>query len=263
MSFTEEFKQAKETKTFNESEAPAEAAAPEEIFNQGLPEGAAPVVPSEPAKPAVETPKIRIGTKEFTTPEEAYAYAQELEIARAQDQGFIEGVKASKPQVETPVEIMKSLEERVEEIIFERPKDAVALLIQEITANLTKQYQTDLTDRERQQAGALRLKQEWQNFYEQNKDLAGQEDYVNYILTKNQAEIGPMPVDKAFPALAEKVRESLRSVRASGGKVTELPAGPAAVASGGKGSKAPVATAPEPEEIIDFLAQLKKHSRRS
>lgn len=262
MGFADEVKQTQETKAFTADKG-AEEAAPEEIFNQGLPSGNDPVneevrnVPVEPAPAA----KIRIGTKEFATPDDAYKYAQELEIARAQDQGFIEGIKSAKPEAEVPAE--KSIDEQVEEIIFEDPKKAIKLLRESIKKELEQSTDTKITAKEKQIEAQATLRQEWNNFYDSNKDLVGQQDYVNYILQTNYAELGPLPTAKAFPILAAKVRTGLKAYRDGSGNETELPAGPARVASGSGTSPVKVAVDAPEENKLDFITQIKKHGRRA
>ena len=78
-----------------------------------LPTGSAPVDPNQPVvlqsptpkageeKPEPKTAPIKIAGKEFTSIDEAIAYAEQLEIANREDKAFKEGYEKGKPAEQT------------------------------------------------------------------------------------------------------------------------------------------------------------------
>ena len=133
MGFAEEVAQAKSEKTFTlgeRADTKAEYAqrtdhkavndpAPGQHELDGVaPTGEAPVAAeATPAEEVVSAPpqagsKIRIGTQEFNSVEEAIQYAQDLEMTSVQQEAYLRGQNDAKPK--EAVKLPPSIEEEIE-----------------------------------------------------------------------------------------------------------------------------------------------------
>lgn len=240
-------------------------------FNNSLPVGEAPVTPEgEQAKAQqkaqadaqVERPaaKIKIGTKEFESASEALAYAEELEIARIQEEGFKEGYEAGKPKPEEKSEARKALEEEVEEMLWENPKEALKKLREGIQNEIRTEHRQWVEQQAKAQEQAQRVKALWDSFYTENNDLAESRDVVDYLLEKNKAELGKMEKNKALEKLAELARKQLRITKQAAAPAIVLDSKAAVVA--GVSESTPTKLAPTEEENLDFVKQLASLRRR-
>lgn len=270
--FAEEVKQSQSTR----SEAPPPelpagnpepGAAEAALFNSQAgeaPKSEAPGAQASPsaevasAEPAVETPKIKIGLKSFNSVDEAVAYAQELELAKAQDEAFRQGVEAGKPKPEAVVE--KSIDERIEEKLFENPKQAIKELRESIVAEVKAAYQQDKEQEIRAVAAKAAQEKTWTEFYASNNDLAGYEELVQgHFLQKYWGEVGHIPLNEGLARLADKVRADLKISKEKSLPGRELPSGGAVMASG---SGVTPAAAPAEDKPIDFMSQMAKLRKR-
>lgn len=249
-----------------------------ESFNEGLaPKGTEvvaaavePVVVATKVDDSAPTKaKIRIGTREFATSEDALVYAQELEIARAQDQGFIEGVKASqKNEPEVP---QKSEEEELEELFFQDPKAAFAKL----RASVKKELETGLdTKVEQQQVAAAQAEARetvWEKFYQDNTDLADYQELISGekhlggpLLQKWWSEVSTKPLDEAMSLIADKARTALK-IQKNKSATTEVLANKSATTvtpAGSTSGKVTGSAENNNDEPIDFISQVRKHGKR-
>ncbi len=251
-----------------------------EAFNEGLetPESAeivaAKATPVADAAAVVdtETPKakIRIGTKEFETPEAAYAYAQELEIARAEDKGFIEGVKQATKKDEPEI-VVKTPEEELEELFFTDPKAA----FKKFNEMIKSQLEGDLTKKDELRAQAEAMAQvrnaTWENFYQSNADLV---DYQELISGKNHeggpllqqwwSEVDKLPLPQAMQIIADKARNALKIQKSKAGTVEELPNKKVTTVTpnGSLEGKVTVSEENNSDEPLDFISQVRKHGKR-
>lgn len=96
-----------------------------------------------------------------------------------------------------------------DKILFEQPKEAVALLRKQIKEEITSEMQGRYTTDQNQ-------RQFWNGFFEQNPDLRQDRDLVEVTMHANLAELGNMKVEEAATRLAELTRE--RILRYSGDK---------------------------------------------
>lgn len=236
-----------------------------EVFNTGLqpeltppahgstatPAAATPATPpasaATPASPAV----IRIGTKEFTKPEEALAYAQDLEAARIETEAFERGKQSMTPA--TPGVKVKTLEDKVAEKLFTNPEEALAEYRQEI-------IKETLSTMNKQTDEKAFVANKWQEFYATNTDLNGMQDLVAWVAEKNRAEIGKLPLEKGLQELAERTRKVVQSIRNQSLPTEELAPGRVVVASAGN---APIPQSmPVVEKPLDFTSQVNKLRKR-
>lgn len=231
------------------------------------PAGEAAVAPTEPGpvdrvleQPAiVPKAKVRIGSHEFASVEEAIAYAQDLELSTVQQDAYKQGLEAAKAKEPVTPEI--SIEEEIENELFENPKAALKKYKDHIL-----KIGLEAINAERQKQDAERKQQEvanqtWQTFYEQNADLAEAKRFVQIAWREHQAELAPMSVEKGFKVLAEKTRALLAEARENSRVSKELPSGPAITTSGTGG---PTTPPPEkPKTMLDFISQVNKHRKRT
>lgn len=259
-------------------EAPAEEPAADDVppfpkdGDPALPAGAAPVDPkakeaeeaakaaAEAAKPPVEEakPKIKIGDKEFDTVEQAVEYAKELEQARREDQAFIDGVKTAKgKEAEAEKPPQKTIDEIVEEKIFEDPKAAIKELREAIKKEMWDEY-SQMTAQEKavaqQKAESERM---WNDFYTGNPELSESKEVVNFLVQKNWDKLKDLPHQKALDQVAEMARTQLKITKEATLPKKELQSGP--VTTAGVSSTATTQQkSTDGEEKLSFTDQLKK-----
>lgn len=240
----------------------------------GLPTGSKPVDPSQPVviqeptlKPGEEKPEpkvapIKIAGKEFTSIDEAIAYAEQLEIASREDKAFKEGYEKGKPA--EPVAAAPKQPDFVEEaekLMFEDPKKAIQLIVEGTEKRIFDAY-NKLTAEQVQQAEIQKARQEtWTDFYKTNSDLADSQEYIQFVMQKNWKQLENLPVDKAMGEIASLARKGLRMTRQAGLPQQELSSKAAVMAgtSGNATSANPEATTSIP---VDFITQLNKLRKR-
>lgn len=215
-----------------------------------------------------DKPKIKIGKREFESVEEAVAYAAELEQGRAEDQAYIEGVKAA--QANQPAEKASdkpktpTAYEKFSKQVFEDPEAAAKEFAESIKQELRSEYVQ--TDAAKEQAKAAQAAQTaaWDVFFQSNPDLSEPEtqDYIrNYLLPKAINEKSLKPT--STPAeLAELARKHLKIQRQASLPTKELQAKTAATpASAGEATS--VATNTDRAEKVDFITELKKLRKKA
>lgn len=224
--------------------APAVEAAPDPV--------AAPAAPA-----AVETPKttkIRIGTQEFNSHEEAIQYAQELELAVLQQDAFNAGKQAAAP-VATETTPKRTIEDDIQEQLFENPKEALLKYKEHIMKNIKEEIKADAV-REAQ------INSLWQEFYSENADLANSPKVVQMIVNESWSEIKDLPLAKSKRIIADRARKELSSYRQAAMPAEELPSKPAVVAGASGSPSAPATSSDKPKTALDFISQVNKHRKR-
>jgi hypothetical protein len=258
--------------------APAAVVAKPELVDPGpfLPVGAKPVdhqakVAEEleklknPPPPDVrdEKPKIKIAGKEFSTVEEAIKYAEELEIASIEDKAYRQGVeaadKANKPQIDPQPQ--KTLDEEVEEILFEDPKVAIKRLREGITKEIFDAYDKMTTSQQKAVLQKAQADKTWNDFYEQNTDLAESKEYVEYLLKKNWDDLSKKDSVVALSELAELTRKGLKITKTAALPTRELSSKPA-VGPGASTESTHSEEAATTSEELDFVSQVRKLRKR-
>ncbi len=269
-SFAEQLRTAKETNAFVETEAapaadtetsqgsPKELAhAPaNDLFNQVAkpdePTPTPPVVAQEPTPNAPATKKIRIGTQEFDTAEDALAYAQELELSLMQSEAYKQGVESARAK--EPVVPAKTIEDEIDQELFENPKQALLKYRKAITDEIKTEIKTEATREQN-------VRSTWNKFYTDNADLARSSDVVDMVLQKNWSELGHLPVDKAMAKLAEKSRALLSSYKENALPSKELPRS-VVQATTASGTPAPAVAAKKENSALDFVTQINQNRKR-
>ena len=254
-SFAQEVKMANQTPSKGPDvtpEAAPPAAVADDVMNQGMPKAPEPEAPAptpapEPAQPA----KIRIGSNEFNSMDEAIKYAQDLELAVLQQDAYQAGQKASEPKVEVPK--VDPIKKRIAEKLFENPEEA----LEEYEKIITERVVSGIEQKAEQKAN---LERTWTNFYSNNQDLAGQQQIVDYILQKNFAEVKHLEANKALSIIAEKARAFISSTRQQALPSQDLPSNPV-VTTGSSTGATPQAPLPK-QNALDFVSQLNKMRKR-
>lgn len=234
-----------------------------EFFNQGIP---APNKPAEPTlkdatpdgkAPEIKVPdaspaKIKIGTQEFNSMDEAIAYANDLEQATKEQEAFERGKKAAVPEP-TP-EPEKDELEGIEEELFVDPKKAIKKIVEVTRNNTLKEVKKEKTEEQKAAEQAATVKKTWDDFYSKNTDLSKNQEFVQFVLQKNP-DLLQIETSKALEELAKKTRAYIGSVKESSLPTKELQKEPVISPQGGNASTAtkPQAT----EKAMDFVTQMR------
>lgn len=235
------------TEVFNNVVAPPEAA-PETSLKEATPEGKVPepMANKEPAK-------IRIGTQEFDSLEDATKYANELELALVAQESYNRGKEEAQPKA--PQEPVKTIEDEIEEELFVDPKKALAKYKESIMKEIKKELLNEKTAEQKAQAHAENVRKTWEGFYEKNSDLSRSRDLVEFVLNKNP-ELLDQEASKALEQLAAKTRSYIQSARETQLPTQELQSKSVLAPQGGSPTTTtkPIAK----ETAIDFIAQVRK-----
>jgi hypothetical protein len=237
------------TEMFNNVvEAASTETTPETTLKDIAPDGKVP----EPQ--AEKTPaKIRIGTQEFNSLEDATRYANELELALVAQESFNKGKESAQPK--TPAEPVKTIEDEIEEELFVDPKKALAKYKQSIMDELKKTIKDEKTAEQKAHQAAETTRQTWEDFYSKNNDLSKHRELVEFVLNKNP-ELLDMEGSKALAELASKTRSYINSARETQLPTQELQSKVVLAPQGGT----PTTTTKQPtvETAIDFISQVRK-----
>lgn len=259
--FTEEVIRVTKNKEVMSEEHKTEA---EAFFNQGLnkpsepeaetlaaaaPEGKAPEVAAVQPKPAT---KIKIGTQEFDSMEDAINYANELDRIALEQDAYNRGKAEAAPK--PPAEPERTIEDEIEEELFVDPKKALKKYREEIRKEILGEVKKEKTAEQKRAEQQALVEKTWKDFYSKNTDLSRNQEFVNFVLEKNP-ELLAMETSKALDELAKRTRAHLNSARESQLPTQELQSKPVLSPQGG----AP-ATATKPqatEKALDFVTQLR------
>ena len=270
---TEEVVQQAETEIASKAaEAPPEVN-PDAGYTNGLIDGqpmeAAPPEASEPPvipppNPEVKKVPIKIKGKEFESVEEAMAFA-ESELAEAEKlQAYAKGVTdtVQKPAVEAkPAEKKKIL--KIAEKLFENPDEAFEELEAHIAEMVDKKAEARDTQKSAAQVRADKIKEETDNFYKNNADLADWQEEVNLVVQKNWNTLSKLPDASLIASeTARLAREYVQSVKIKALPKQELPSKVAQSAPTG-GSAATTTQIPKEEKKISFAAQVRSTNKRT
>jgi hypothetical protein len=241
-----------------------------QVIELGLPVGSSPVDPSavanvEPVKAVAkvdDSPKIRIAGKEFANMQEAIKYAEELELAKREDDAFKEGFKTAKGSEKKADEPPpKTYVEEAEELLFENPKKALEILKEGVRKEIFDTYDKMTADQQAAQTKQQQLNQIWEHFYTENADLAEAKEYVDYVLQRNWETLGGKPISESLPILAEQARKGLKITKQSASPAKELPSKPA-VTAGASSSSTGAQVQATPKKDMDFVSQLNTLRKR-
>ena len=180
--------------------------------------------------PASET-TFKLGSKVFSSPEEASKYVAALEEKKLQE------VTLPAPAAIIPTGMQKEMIDGkpIDEVLFENPTKVVQHI-----ANKAAQAARD------EKAKGDRRAELWAKFYARNPDLRGKERILNSIIGENVKEWDKLSEEDAMKMLAKTARDEIRSMGLEPGKVTDLPpANPATLRGSGSGTGAAPGSAPK------------------
>jgi hypothetical protein len=248
----------------DDADAALTAQMEEALSNKPAKEAAAPeaseppVIP--PPKPETKA-KVKIKGKEFDSVEEAMAFA-EAEVAEAEKKAaYAQGVQDSlKPKEEAKPEPKKI--KKIAEKLFEDPEAAMEELESYILEMAEKRVETREQKKTAEQIRAEKIKEETDNFYKNNADLADWQDEVNLVVQKNWTQLSKLPDAKTIAEeTARLAREYVASVKVKALPKQELPSKSAQSASGSKPSTA--TETPATEKKLSFAAQVRSTNKRT
>lgn len=200
---------------------------------QAVGEGqAAPVVVEAPVMANQPSPVV-IGDKIFSSTQEAIAYANGL---------------ASSPTVQSNVPQKRV---RPEDVLFEEPASAFAMLKEEIKNEIRGESQIQQNNNK-----------VWTDFYKNYPDLSGNEDIVELVRSQLSEDVrDKLPLSQSIPILAKQARDRLAKIRgSSANQGIQLPSGPAITAGSSGASPPPVSM---PKAIpMNFIEELKASRQR-
>jgi hypothetical protein len=144
-------------------------------------------------------------------------------------------------------EVDEMSDEDFDALLFSNPREAMRLNNERVKAELRNEYTAN--------QGTTKF---WDQFYQANGDLRGDDDLVQSTLNKNMAELGNMPVEAAMERLAALTRDRILGFI----KKRKEPRTSRAVA---EGANAPVISAasvsdPKPTTLSNILRA--RHERR-
>lgn len=246
-----------------------EAAAPvTDEHPLAMPTGVAPVegpvvVVESKTRPPEEkpAPPIKIAGKEFTSIDEAIAYAEQLEIASREEKAFQDGYQKATETTKEPEPAKKTYVEEAEAKLFEDPKAAIEILREGIRAEIFKAYDTMTAQQVAQQEAVARREQTWSEFYKTNTDLADAKEYVEFVTKKHWETLANKPADKALSEIAELARKGLKLTREASLPKEELHSKGAKMA-GASGDSTTVQVEATHQKNLDFIAQLASLRKR-
>jgi glutamate synthase domain-containing protein 2 len=236
-------------------------------FNTVLPVGGKVEAPVEAKPAAPEEPKqpmIRIGGVEFKSIEEAVKYADDLARAKEQEEAYLQGFQKAKEANEPQVP-EKSIDEILEEKLFENPRQAIADLRKQVKEEIFAEYNKMMTEQAQATQQAQANEALWSNFYKENTELSDPDtrEYIqDHLLKKHWDRLKDLPLTKSLPELAEMARKALKISKENALPSKELQSGPAIVAgSSGDATRSSLTATVEKE--LDFVSQINKLRKRS
>lgn len=215
---------------------------------------ATPQAPATESSDAKKT-RVTIGTKSFDTMDAALEYAQALEIENAKAEGYKDAVTSLKTP--EPVAPVKDDADEISDIMFENPREAIVKIQALIEKQVEKKAAQVIQAQERQAT----LNGLWQDFYQKNPELQGQQGFVDHLLRNvHWQELSNIPSSQAMTKLAEIARKELKIVREAALPENVLPPGRATVAP--TSSMTTPIVENKVEQAVDFVSQINKIRRR-
>lgn len=219
------------------------------------PEGVAPFTPPQAAEaPEAATPtepKIRIGTREFTNQEEAFAYAEQLEQERLVADAFRHGVETASsaiPGNPQPAPAAPEVTQEIDPLYYTDPQAYFRKRETEIVEKAKAAVQQDLQKKQSHD-------QVWTQFYNDYPDLSADKDLVEMFLQRDWGALQHIETKQALAKLAGTVRARLKtSVESRMPKVALPRVGATASPGGGQQVTQPS----QPSKPLNFTQQMNK-----
>lgn len=194
---------------------------------------------------------IKIGDQEFTSEEDAIAYAQTLEQEKTNAELYNQGVRDALAAGKIPAEqIAPPEEDNFEEKFYANPKEAL------------KQIQTKARDEALEAIRAENRKEAlWNQFLAENPDIRRKD--AERVLQENWNTIGQMTdTSKAMKLLAQRTRAEYAEILESFKPRTELANKSGQLAGSGGNQQKSVTQQKKDDRPLDFVSQLRAASKR-
>jgi len=171
---------------------------------------------TDPASPAeIPKTKIRIGTEEFDSSEEAFKYAEGLQNDKLISDSYTQGIQDSVAQqnAEQTAVPAEPVDDNFDEQFYTNPR--------EVIKNVREQATADALQVIRQENA---MEKQWNIFFDENPKLHGQREVAQMVLNQNMSTIGRMTdMPKARKLLAIKTMEVFNSYGDHNTPRTDLP----------------------------------------
>ncbi len=266
---TEEVVKEAEADASKAPEAPAQVDPDVEMFSQHI--KAEPIETPAQAAPAAEIPpvipppkevkKVKIKDKEFDSVEEAMAFAEAELIEAEKKEAYARGVTDStKPKEEVkPAEKKKIL--KIAEKLFENPEEAFEELEAHFAEMADKRHEARDSQKSAEQVRQEKIKQETDNFYKNNADLADWQDEVNLVVQKNWNTLSKLAPEKIASETARMARDYVASVKVKALPKQELPSKTAQSASASNPTT--TTAAQTTDKKVSFASQVRSTNKRT
>ncbi len=218
---------------------------------------APPVIP--PPKPDSKKIAIKIGGKTFDNEQDALNYANELEYTRIQEEAYKQGQESAKPKENKPVEPKKI--KKIADKLFENPDEAMEDLEALVDEKVNQIIEARENKKTTAQLAADKMKEDTDNFYKNNADLADWQDEVNLVVNKNWASLSKLPKDQVIVETAKLAREYVASVKERALPRQALPSKAAITPNGGQSTTA--TQKPATEKKVSFASQVRSTNKRT
>lgn len=229
----------------------------EETVEEEVVQNEPPVIP--PPKEEKKT-KVKMNGKEFESVEEAMDYAAKLEIELEKQEAYRKGQESTKTPAEAkPSEKKKIL--KIAEKIFENPDQAFEELEAFFEEKLAKGMETRENEKTAAQIKADKIKEDTDNFYKNNADLADWQDEVNLVVQKNWTALSKLSAEQVMIETARMSREYVASVKEKALPKQVLPS--KTVVSPQGGNKTTTTSKPATEKKLTFADQVRSTNRRT
>ena len=179
--------------------APPEAAGDKSAESVPVPQAAAAEAPKK------EEAKIKIGDKEFTKTEEAWAYAQELEREKLAADAFRQGIEAATVGQKGNPAPAEEPKEKFDEQFYANPEEYLKKREQQIEAKVLGRI-TQETEMK------ARNEKTWNEFYSEYPDLVNSKELVQITLQQNWEALKFADTKKALKIVAEHTREKRKKM---------------------------------------------------
>lgn len=195
--------------------------------------------------------KIRIGTREFSNQEDAWAYAQELEQEKIAADAFRHGVETATKGNPPPSAPQPDPDEKFDEEFYTNPKEYLKKRDERIAQQVLRQVSQTQTVTERN-------KQTWDKFYGEYPDLANAKELVQLTLTQNWDNLKEVETERALKIIAEKARDKRKALVADLLPGKELPRTKNAVSSGSGVRVTPQKVEEKNLTMVEQMAKVKR-----
>lgn len=207
--------------------------------------------PTDSEVPAAPSTSFKVGSKEFTSAEEAAKYLDQLEDEKIAAENYSKGLKDSfvnqvkNNGVVDDADPYKELEDK----FFNDPAKTLSEVKEAATAEALEIFRRENADNEAKKAV-------WAKFYSDNPQFVGKEEVVEAMVNKYSAdpEWGKLSMAEGLKRVGDKLKQYV-------GNTTVLESKNAVVTgAGGYGSGVKKSVENKP---LDFATQIRQHQRRN